>query len=160
MSFHVPEKYRCRKDPLGVISDVLLQASGNNGAFLIPMKLTQNTTRRLPHVGAVTVPNTIRYQIWCIASDGTDWERMGAPAPAWEHVSISIIDGDRLPTWDEMCFVKNLFWGEEDCVLQFHPPKSDYVNYRWQVLHLWRPIGVDFPRPPAECVGPTATEKA
>lgn len=69
----------------------------------------------------------------------------------WEHVSVS--RKDRVPTWDEMCQVKALFWGEEDCVVQFHPPESDYVNNHPFCLHLWRPVDVEFPRPPSVMVG-------
>lgn len=54
----------------------------------------------------------------------------------WEHVSVSL--GNRCPTWDEMCFVKNLFWDEEDMVIQFHPAKSEYINLHPYALHLWR----------------------
>lgn len=74
----------------------------------------------------------------------------------WEHVSVS--RQDRCPTWDEMCQVKDLFWDEEDCVVQYHPPKSEYVSNHPYCLHLWRPVGVDLPRPPAFMVGlPGAT---
>lgn len=70
----------------------------------------------------------------------------------WEHVSVSC-EG-RTPNWREMCFVKDLFWGEEECVVQYHPPKSDYVNHHPHCLHLWKPIGIDLPRPPSIAVGP------
>ena len=63
----------------------------------------------------------------------------------WEHVSVS--RKDRPPLWDEMCQIKALFWGPEDCVVQFHPPEADYVNNHPNCLHLWRPIGVELPRP-------------
>lgn len=63
----------------------------------------------------------------------------------WEHVSASL--ETRTPTWDEMCFVKNLFWDEEDCVIQYHPPKSEYVNCHPYCLHLWRPIGKEILQP-------------
>lgn len=53
----------------------------------------------------------------------------------------------------EMCKVKDLFWGEEDCVVQFHPPKSVYVNNHEFVLHLWRKIGSQFETPPGILVG-------
>lgn len=52
-----------------------------------------------------------------------------------------------------MCKVKDLFWGEEDCVVQFHPPKSVYVNNHEFVLHLWRKIGSQFETPPGILVG-------
>lgn len=63
----------------------------------------------------------------------------------WEHVSVS--RKDRCPTWDEMCQVKDLFWDEDDCVVQFHPPKAEYVNFHENCLHLWRPIGWDIRTP-------------
>lgn len=59
----------------------------------------------------------------------------------WEHVSVSLYN--RLPTWDEMCLVKSLFWDEEETVIQFHPKKSQYVNQHPFCLHLWKKIGVD-----------------
>lgn len=98
---------------------------GNNGAFIIDMSS-----------GTVAL---------CIASDGE----------GWEHVSVHMSsDGkDRTPTWAEMCKIKALFWDEEDCVMQLHPPKSDYVNNHKHCLHLWRPIGVEIPRPNTNLVG-------
>lgn len=69
-----------------------------------------------------------------VISSGTT---QGNPqADGWEHVSISI--GSRCPTWEEMCFVKNLFWGDDESVIQFHPMKSNYVNKHPYCLHLWR----------------------
>lgn len=55
----------------------------------------------------------------------------------WEHVSVSL--ENRCPTWDEMCFVKDLFWEPEECVIQYHPPRSKYVNNHPYVLHMWKP---------------------
>lgn len=71
----------------------------------------------------------------------------------WEHVSVSLID--RCPTWNEMSFIKGLFWDEDDFVVQMHPPKEDYVNYHPYCLHLWRKAGTnDFcERPPSIMVG-------
>jgi hypothetical protein len=63
----------------------------------------------------------------------------------WEHVSVSL--RNRCPNWNEMCFIKNLFWSEDDTVVQIHPPKSDYVNIHEYCLHLWRKIGNDFEMP-------------
>jgi len=56
------------------------------------------------------------------------------------------------PNWREMCFIKDLFWDEEDVVIQYHPKKSEYVNLHNNYLHLWRPIGVEIPTP-KELVG-------
>lgn len=83
--------------------------------------------------------------LFCQASDGLDWE----------HVSVSI--ADRCPTWEEMCFIKDLFWGDDDLVVQMHPPKSDYVNNHLYCLHLWRKFDTnDFcQRPESGLVGIT-----
>ena len=69
----------------------------------------------------------------------------------WEHVSVSL--PSRCPTWEEMCFIKSLFWSEDDCVIQYHPPKSDYVNNHQYCLHMWRPIEQSLPTPPSFMVG-------
>lgn len=64
----------------------------------------------------------------------------------WDHVSVSL--PDRCPTWDEMCAIKDLFFEPDEWVVQYHPAKADYVNHHPHVLHLWRPHGVELPRPP------------
>ena len=69
----------------------------------------------------------------------------------WEHVSVSL--PLRCPTWEEMCFIKSLFWDQDDCVIQYHPSEKDYVNNHPHCLHLWRPIGQEIPTPPSFMVG-------
>lgn len=68
----------------------------------------------------------------------------------WEHVSVSL--PGRCPNWPEMARVKSLFWGDDETVVQFHPPKADYVNVHPNCLHLWKPIGVELPLPPREAL--------
>jgi hypothetical protein len=63
----------------------------------------------------------------------------------WEHVSVSY-NGEtkKLPTWTEMCAVKDLFWEPEEEVHQIHPKESQYVHgygRKENILHLWRPVG-------------------
>lgn len=65
---------------------------------------------------------------------------------AWEHVSVSA--QGRCPTWSEMCYIKDLFWDAEETVVQYHPPKSTYVNVHPHCLHLWKQTGVYVPLPP------------
>lgn len=71
----------------------------------------------------------------------------------WEHVSVSVPTENRCPTWQEMCFVKSLFWDTGDCVVQFHPPEREYVNNHEFCLHLWKPTGYDIATPPSYMVG-------
>jgi hypothetical protein len=72
----------------------------------------------------------------------------------WEHVSI---DGkNRMPTWDEMCELKDMFWNEDECCVEYHPPKSEYVNNVEHCLHIWRPIeqySGKLPMPPSIFTG-------
>lgn len=75
----------------------------------------------------------------------------------WEHVSVS--KKRHTPNWTEMSFVKDLFWAPEECVVQYHPPRSEYVNYHPNCLHLWRPRDGQFPMPPSILVGPKGSAK-
>lgn len=99
-------------------------SDGNAGCFIIPFR---------------------SFELRVIASDGKSVK------PQWEHVSVSL--SKRCPNWEEMCFIKNLFWDEEDCIIQFHPPKSEYVNNHNFCLHLWRPVGKKIDLPPSIFVG-------
>lgn len=85
-----------------------------------------------------------------IASTGKAAQRAGYPP--WEHVSVSC--PTRTPTWEEMCFVKDLFWGPVEVVMQLHPKRSEYVNCHPFTLHLWRPAHLTIPTPPSIMVGP------
>lgn len=40
------------------------------------------------------------------------------------------------------------YWKAEECVMQFHPPKSAYINCHSGTLHLWRPTDEVIPLPP------------
>lgn len=69
----------------------------------------------------------------------------------WDHVSVS--HRDRIPLWEEMCWVKDQFFEAEETVMQLHPPHSEYVNNHSRCLHLWRPQADPVPRPPSMMVG-------
>jgi len=79
--------------------------------------------------------------VWCSKEDG------------WEHVSVSHANRRKMPTWEDMCRVKDIFWDAEEEVVQIHPKESRYlhgVGYgkdrRENVLHLWRPADGDWSR--------------
>lgn len=65
----------------------------------------------------------------------------------WEHVSVSPANGKEPPSWDVMCRIKDLFFEDEEVVVQYHPRKSEYVNLCESCLHLFRPIDVEMPTP-------------
>lgn len=98
---------------------------GNNGCFQIPFENGNYA--------------------FVIASDGF----------GWEHVSVHMVKNGKqcTPSWADMCAIKDLFWGEEDTVIQFHPPRSEYVNNHKHCLHLWRPTDTQIQTPPSILVG-------
>jgi hypothetical protein len=128
MTFHVPHKFRVRTGVLG--SD---DSYGNNGAFFVPNREGRRHALSTREHSAVPLK--------VIASDGE----------GWEHVSVSL--PTRCPTWAEMAFIKSLFWDGADCVVQFHPPETEYVNNHPFCLHLWKPTGHQIPTPPSLLVG-------
>lgn len=124
----------------------------------------------------LTHPETGR-GLFVIASDGRDWadpqprpsithlppakrkiveelwgkeKEITLPLPVWEHVSVSAKIG--CARWDEMCWVKGVFWEPHEWVLQFHPATSENVSVHDTTLHLWRPVGVEIPTPPKSCI--------
>lgn len=124
-----PEEYR-RPHPLGYPH----QVGDPFGWFEIPMKI--KIPLKFPHP---SMPKAMKVEtvIFAVMADNqTDWG----------HVSVSM--RDRCPTWEEMCFIKDLFWDEHETVVQFHPPKSDYVNVAKYCLHLWHYNKSEMPRPP------------
>lgn len=76
----------------------------------------------------------------------------------WDHVSVSL--RFRCPTWDEMSYVKDLFWKGEEPVIQVHPAKTEHVNIHPFCLHLWKPNeeGASILLPPSILVGPISTK--
>lgn len=120
-----PEQFRIKRGMMASDSSY-----GTNGAFEIPHYRISN------------------YTIFCIISDGS----------GWQHVSVTIV-GDkkrtatRCPTWEEMCYVKDLFWDKSETVIQYHPPESEYVNNHPYCLHLWKPDNIELPLPNKLMVG-------
>lgn len=69
----------------------------------------------------------------------------------WEHCSVSL--PTRCPSWEQMCAIKELFWNDDECCVQYHPAKDDYVNNHPYCLHIWRPTKEELPTPPSIMVG-------
>lgn len=71
----------------------------------------------------------------------------------WEHVSIAPYLSRVMPTWDDMCLLKDIVWNEDEAVIQVHPAKKDYVDNKHNCLHLWRCTYMDMVLPPSCFVG-------
>lgn len=116
-------------------------------AFKVPEKYRVKSGRgasdsRAGNNGLFFIPrNNKNTPFKVVASDG-----MG-----WEHISVSL--PNRCPSWEEMCMIKDLFWDDEDTVIQYHPAKSQYINNHPNCLHLWRPLDKEMPVPRKLLVG-------
>lgn len=119
------EQYRIQAGPLASDSSL-----GANGAFMVP------------YSGEI---------LGVIASDGDGWDEFDLPGEPWEHVSVSL--PHRCPTWDEMDFVKRLFWRDDETVMQLHVPREMHINDHPYCLHLWRPTRSEIQLPPPITVG-------
>jgi hypothetical protein len=71
----------------------------------------------------------------------------------WEHVSVAPFKRRYVPGWDDMCKLKELFWNDDEAVIQIHPPKEEYVNNLQNCLHLWRCTYKEMVLPPSILVG-------
>ena len=96
--------------------------------------------------GAFHIPGPNNRTLRVIASSG-----LIDPDIPCDLVSVSTTG--RCPNWPEMCFIKDLFFDEEETVMQLHPPRSQWINNHEYCLHLWRPLDGSIPLPPAIAVG-------
>lgn len=102
-------------------------------------RLLKHSKKEDGNNGAFIIPFR-SYELFVVASDG-----MG-----WDHVSVSL--KNRNPNWDEMCFIKDLFFREDETVIQFHPKRSEYVNCHPFCLHLWKKQKGEHELPKSEMV--------
>ncbi len=113
------EKYRRSK--AGLLSSSVL--NGNNGIFVIP----RNGVRLL-----------------CVVSDQLGWDHISVTVKTKKMTQIK-----RCPTWDELSFLKDLFFEPEEVVVQLHVPDADHISVHDYCLHLWRKQGQEHPLPPS-----------
>lgn len=77
---------------------------------------------------------------------GETYKVIASNGAEWDHVSIS--HKHKIPSWSTMCELKDLFFHENEVVMQIHPSKEDYINNHNNCLHLWKPINQLIPTPP------------
>lgn len=64
-----------------------------------------------------------------------------ADGRVWLHLSTAL--PARLPTYDELAFVKDTWVGREATALQVFAPRSKHVNQHPHCLHLWHCVDGD-----------------
>jgi len=106
------------------------------GAFLVPFKREGD----------------LRQRQWLrvIASAGRDQPK------GWQfdHVSVSL--SNRSPTWEEMDYIKRLFFRDDETCYQLHVTAGEHINNHPYCLHIWHCLEAAIPLPPGVMVGVTA----
>lgn len=84
-------------------------------------------------VGYCKLPQAKRCSLLISYSEGNEMD----------HVSVSPMNRFTVPTWEDMCALKEIcFYPEEECY-QVHPKQSEYlhgVGDLENVLHIWHPV--------------------
>lgn len=94
--------------------------------------------------------------VFRVSREGVTFIIIASNGDGWDHVSVSL--PDRCPTWDEMSFIKRLFFEPTELALQMHVPDDEHVDYHPYCLHLWRPHYTYIPEPPSIFVGPNSAK--
>lgn len=84
--------------------------------------------------------------LFIIPFNGCNLQVIASTGGHWDHVSVSL--PNKCPTWEDMNYIKDMFFEADECVMQLHPQKSNYVNLHKYCLHLWRPQRDTIPMPP------------
>lgn len=123
--------------PMGEVPAELREYAG---AFVVPFTFKDPISRQPKKVGLRVIAS----------KGGKIWGR-GEAGADWDHVSVSL--PYRTPTWNEMCFIKELFFFPDEIAMQLHPVE-EYINNHPFCLHLWRPLRQkEIPLPPSILVG-------
>lgn len=96
--------------------------------------------RGVSEIGPLTGRKSVRRGELMLPDSGRASVVWGRDEAGLEHVSVSPFDETSVPTWADMCRVKDTFFLAEEAY-QIHPRESSRVNMRTNCLHLWRPIG-------------------
>jgi len=126
-----PEKYRITEGLMATN-----ESYGLKGVWVFPYPLKAKKPK-------------IKLQV--ISSDVMDWDHVSVVANLIS--SRGQKKGQAQPTWEQMCFIKSMFWSDEEEVMQLHPKKENHINNHPNCLHLWRPQKGTIPMPPKKMVG-------
>ena len=109
-----------------------------------------NNRRHIYSDGIDIAPDGIRgYMV----VDYIDMTFVASWGGGWDHVSVAPRNRRKIPTWEQMCKVKDIFFKDDEAVIQIHPPKDQYVNNMQNCLHLWRANDKEMILPPSFMVG-------
>jgi hypothetical protein len=84
---------------------------------------------------------------------GWDGSLIVSHGGGWNHASVSPYAKRIIPSWSDMCALKEMIWNDDETVIQIHPPKDQYVNNVPNCLHLWECYYKPMVLPPSVFVG-------
>lgn len=67
-----------------------------------------------------------------------DFRVMAGVDGDYEHVSVTVKGKKRIPTWYELCTIKDIFFYEDEECIQYFPKKAEYINVHEYCMHIWR----------------------
>jgi hypothetical protein len=80
----------------------------------------------------------------------TELKLLASIEKGWDHISVSL--PNRCPTWEEMDYIKHMFFKENEVAFQYHVTKENHINIHPNCLHLWRPQKMIILLPPKTLV--------
>lgn len=83
--------------------------------------------------------------------DGRVLRVIASDQNGWDHVSVS--KPSKTPTWEEMEWIKRMFFKPDEVCMQLHVQESEHISYHDHCLHIWRPHHAYVPLPPSWMVG-------
>jgi hypothetical protein len=84
---------------------------------------------------------------------GWDGSVIWSTSAGWDHVPVCPYIKRIIPSWDDMCQLKEIFFNDDEAVIQIHPEKDMYVNNMPNCLHLWKCTYKEMILPPSCLVG-------
>ena len=111
---------------------------------------------QIPHVDQ-WLRSQFRAYYNVLASDG-EAHPDGSPGSEWDHVSVHVRKTksgklvNSTPTWEDMEYIRGLFFEDDETVMQLSVPRADHISHHDHVLHLWKPLKSAIPVPPKSLV--------
>lgn len=136
MTWKVPENLRLQLPGMGIPGDPF-------GAFM-----AESPTRAGYMLLIMAAPGGVITNNITLKPIETKWDHVSI------HASVNLTGTERntTPTWEEMDYVKGLFWDPGDVVMQLHVNDGRKIDIHKYTLHLWRPTDKEIPLPPPELV--------
>ena len=73
-----------------------------------------------------------------IEKNETKYMAISSKGGAYEYVSVMVLGEKRIPTWYELCDIKDIFFKDEEECFQEFPKKSESMNQQGYCMYIRR----------------------